>query len=130
MAGRWPTYPTIPHTDESLLVRRRSYGARRGQFGPAGVTAGPPEPASARETTGHCVPASGRGRPDSVSCMPGSQAETTHAASPFLEIERDEWAALAPHAEPALTEEELGRVRGLGEPLDAREVAEVYLPLS
>jgi type I pantothenate kinase len=62
--------------------------------------------------------------------MPGSPADTTHAASPFLEIERAEWAALAPHAEPALTEEELARVRGLGEPLDAREVAEVYLPLS
>jgi type I pantothenate kinase len=62
--------------------------------------------------------------------MAGSSAETTHAASPFLEIQRDEWAALAPHAEPALTEDELARIRGLGEPLDAREVAEVYLPLS
>jgi type I pantothenate kinase len=62
--------------------------------------------------------------------MVGSPAETAQAASPFLEIERDEWAALAPHAEPALTEDELARIRGLGEPLDAREVAEVYLPLS
>lgn len=62
--------------------------------------------------------------------MSGSADEATQVASPFLEIERDEWAALAPHAEPALSEEELARIRGLGEPLDAREVAEVYLPLS
>lgn len=50
--------------------------------------------------------------------------------SPFVEIARNDWAALAPHAEPTLTELELLRLRGLGEPLDAREVAEVYLPLS
>ncbi|WP_375401292.1 type I pantothenate kinase [uncultured Amnibacterium sp.] len=54
----------------------------------------------------------------------------THAPSPFIEIDRDAWAALAPHAGPQLSETELHRLRGLGEPLDAREVAEVYLPLS
>lgn len=54
----------------------------------------------------------------------------THAPSPFIEIDRDAWAALAPHAGPQLSENELYRLRGLGEPLDAREVAEVYLPLS
>ena len=53
-----------------------------------------------------------------------------HAPSPFIEIDRDAWAELAPHAGPRLSEAELHRLRGLGEPLDAREVAEVYLPLS
>ena len=62
--------------------------------------------------------------------MSGSQAEATRAASPFLEIDRDDWSALAPLAAPTLTEHELARLRGLGEPLDAREVTEVYLPLS
>ena len=53
-----------------------------------------------------------------------------HGPSPFIEIERAEWAALAADMPQPLSETELRRVAGLGEPLDAREVAEVYLPLS
>ncbi|TPX06205.1 type I pantothenate kinase, partial [Schumannella luteola] len=52
------------------------------------------------------------------------------AATPFLELDRADWAALAPAAAHPLTEEELVRLRGLGEALDLREVAEVYVPLS
>src|SRR3712207_6349205 len=56
---------------------------------------------------------------------PGSSA-----ATPFLEIARDRWAELAPSTGLALDETQLARLRGLGEPLDAREVEDVYVPLS
>jgi len=50
--------------------------------------------------------------------------------SPFLEIGRERWAELAPSATLDLTEGDLVRLRGLGEPLDAAEVHEVFTPLS
>ena len=50
--------------------------------------------------------------------------------SPFLEIDRAEWAALAPTIESPLSESEIAQLSGLGEALDLREVNEVYLPLS
>ncbi|MCA1943396.1 MAG: type I pantothenate kinase [Yonghaparkia sp.] len=50
--------------------------------------------------------------------------------SPFDEIDRQRWAALAPTTDRPLTEAELVQLRGLGDALDEREVAEVYVPLS
>jgi type I pantothenate kinase len=50
--------------------------------------------------------------------------------SPFVEIDRDDWAALAPSTQLSLTETELVQLRGLGDMLDLREVSDVYLPLS
>ncbi|MCU1482376.1 MAG: pantothenate kinase [Subtercola sp.] len=50
--------------------------------------------------------------------------------TPFVEIDRAEWAALAPATPHPLLETEIVQLRGLGEPLDMTEVAEVYLPLS
>jgi type I pantothenate kinase len=50
--------------------------------------------------------------------------------SPYVELERDSWAALAEHTDQPLTEEEIERVRGLGEQLDLKEVEQVYLPIS
>lgn len=50
--------------------------------------------------------------------------------SPFLEVERTEWATLADHLISPLTEQEITQIRGLGDELDLREVSEVYLPLS
>jgi type I pantothenate kinase len=50
--------------------------------------------------------------------------------TPFLEIDRADWAALAPSVPQPLTETELVRLRGLGDLLDLREVADVYVPLS
>ena len=50
--------------------------------------------------------------------------------TPFIELDRADWAALAPSVPAPLTETEIVQLRGLGEPLDMREVAEVYLPLS
>ncbi|MEA9984527.1 MULTISPECIES: type I pantothenate kinase [Subtercola] len=50
--------------------------------------------------------------------------------TPFVEIDRAEWAALAPATPHPLLETEIVQLRGLGEPLDITEVTEVYLPLS
>ena len=51
-------------------------------------------------------------------------------ASPYVELEREAWAALGRATEQPLSHDEVERVRGLGDGLDLREVQEVYLPLS
>jgi type I pantothenate kinase len=51
-------------------------------------------------------------------------------STPFLEIDRGDWAALAPSIPVALDDSDLKRLRGVGDTLDLTEVAEVYLPLS
>jgi type I pantothenate kinase len=51
-------------------------------------------------------------------------------STPFLEIARAEWAALAPTTPLPLGAGEIERLRGLGDTLDLAEVAEVYVPLS
>ena len=58
---------------------------------------------------------------------PGS---ASGGSTPFLEIARDEWAALAPTTPLPLGAGEVERLRGLGDALDLAEVAEVYVPLS
>lgn len=50
--------------------------------------------------------------------------------SPFTEIDRADWAALAPATPLPLTPTEVVELRGLGDVLDITEVSEVYLPLS
>ena len=50
--------------------------------------------------------------------------------SPYVEIDRDDWAELAPTTKLPLSETELVQLRGLGDVLDLREVSDVYLPLS
>ncbi|MBH0008495.1 type I pantothenate kinase [Salinibacterium sp. SWN1162] len=50
--------------------------------------------------------------------------------SPFFDIDRSDWAELAPKMKVPLTQAELIELRGLGDELDLTEVAEVYLPLS
>ncbi|MDO9396665.1 MAG: type I pantothenate kinase [Herbiconiux sp.] len=63
--------------------------------------------------------------------MPDS-ASTTGAAqfSPFTEFDRAHWAALAPTTPHPLSETEIVQLRGLSNPLNLREVDEVYLPLA
>ena len=51
-------------------------------------------------------------------------------STPFLEIDRAEWAALAPSTPLPLGAGEIERLRGVGDSLDLTEVAEVYVPLS
>ena len=50
--------------------------------------------------------------------------------TPFLEIDRRDWAALAPSLPLTLDESDILRLLGLGDALDLTEVSEVYLPLS
>lgn len=54
----------------------------------------------------------------------------THETSPYVELDRAAWAALAASNESPLTAQEIDRLRGLGESLDLDEIAQVYLPLS
>jgi type I pantothenate kinase len=49
---------------------------------------------------------------------------------PYVELDRDAWAALGAATEQPLTAEEIEQVRGLGDELDLDEVQQVYLPLS
>ena len=51
-------------------------------------------------------------------------------SSPYVELDRDAWAALGRTTEQPLSPEEIERVRGLGDELDLEEVQQVYLPLS
>ncbi len=51
-------------------------------------------------------------------------------ASPFVEIDRADWAALAPTTQLPLRPTEIVELRGLGDRLDLNEVTDVYLPLS
>jgi type I pantothenate kinase len=50
--------------------------------------------------------------------------------SPFVKIERADWADLGNNTELPLTDAEIAQIRGLGDFLDLKEVTDVYLPLS
>ena len=51
-------------------------------------------------------------------------------ASPYIELDREAWAALAQETRSPLSAEEIHRLRGLGDALDLEEIEQVYLPLS
>ncbi|GAA0521807.1 pantothenate kinase [Saccharopolyspora subtropica] len=50
--------------------------------------------------------------------------------SPYVELHRAQWRELRDSLPLPLTEDELVALRGLGDPVDLDEVADVYLPLS
>ena len=50
--------------------------------------------------------------------------------SPYVELDRRDWARLRENHPLSLDEADLARLRGLGDPIDLEEVEEVYLPLS
>ena len=56
--------------------------------------------------------------------------EAGREPSPYVELDRAAWAALAHSTESPLTTEEIARLRGFGDSLDLDEVQQVYLPLS
>ncbi len=60
----------------------------------------------------------------------GSPEDTGRESSPYIELDRSAWAALAEETTNPLSPEEIRRLRGLGDALDIEEVQEVYLPLS
>ncbi len=49
---------------------------------------------------------------------------------PYVELDRAAWASLGATTRQPLSEDEIDRVRGLGDELDLDEVQQVYLPLS
>ncbi|WP_433874523.1 type I pantothenate kinase [Sinomonas atrocyanea] len=51
-------------------------------------------------------------------------------ATPFVELDRATWARLSDRVEQPLNQEDIERIRGLGDPLDMGEIRDVYLPLS
>lgn len=68
-----------------------------------------------------------------VSWSPMAQTRTGSAngqLSPYVELGRADWAELAYSTPQPLQETEIVQLRGLGDPLDMREVTEVYLPIS
>jgi len=50
--------------------------------------------------------------------------------TPYVELDRGQWASLAKATPFPLTEQELERVSGLGDPIDLAEVETIYRPLS
>jgi type I pantothenate kinase len=60
----------------------------------------------------------------------GGHHDGAHESSPYTELDRSAWAALAAETENPLSVEEVRSLRGLGDALDLDEVQEVYLPLS
>ena len=60
----------------------------------------------------------------------GGPEDAGRESSPYVELDRSAWAALAQETESPLTADEIRRLRGLGDSLDLEEVREVYLPLS
>ena len=50
--------------------------------------------------------------------------------TPYVELDRADWAALGDRLHQPLTSEEITSLRGLGDHLDLAEVEQVYLPLS
>ncbi|MFW7414541.1 type I pantothenate kinase [Demequina sp. SO4-18] len=59
-----------------------------------------------------------------------NERSSEDVASPFLTFSRREWAALADTTPLPLSEEDIARVRGLGDPIDLAEVDTIYRPLS
>ncbi|MVT25615.1 type I pantothenate kinase [Nesterenkonia alkaliphila] len=62
----------------------------------------------------------------------GSPPADNQAASysPFVELGRSDWARLAESIEQPLNQDDVDRLRGIGDHLSLDEVAQVYLPLS
>jgi type I pantothenate kinase len=57
-------------------------------------------------------------------------ADAGRESSPYLELDRSAWAALASEVENPLSADEIQRLRGLGDQLDLDEVQQIYLPVS
>jgi type I pantothenate kinase len=60
----------------------------------------------------------------------GGHHDGAHESSPYTELDRSAWAALAAETRNPLSVDEIRSLRGMGDSLDLDEVQEVYLPLS
>ncbi|HEU4911162.1 MAG TPA: type I pantothenate kinase [Actinomycetes bacterium] len=61
---------------------------------------------------------------------PRPDARPSYDGSPWTDFDRAAWSKLRDATPLPLTDADLARLRGLGEPIDLVEVEEVYLPLS
>src|SRR6476661_711529 len=61
---------------------------------------------------------------------PASGREPNGEPTPYVELDREAWAALGEQFQQPLSADEVARLRGLGDQLDLEEVRQVYLPLS
>lgn len=59
-----------------------------------------------------------------------SPLEQAERPTPYVDLDRAAWARLRESHPMSLTQDDLSRLRGLGELLDLNEIEEVYLPLS
>lgn len=60
----------------------------------------------------------------------GSADDNGREPSPYVELDRDAWAALGRETASPLAAAEIRKLRGLGDSLDLDEVEQVYLPIS
>lgn len=60
----------------------------------------------------------------------GRHESTSPLATPFLDIAREDWAALAPSTPFQLDADDVARLRSLGDPTSFDQVRQVYAPLS
>lgn len=58
------------------------------------------------------------------------RAPAHHEQGPYGELDREAWARLAGQLSVPFADDVIDALRGLGDPVDANEVREVYLPLS
>ncbi len=63
-------------------------------------------------------------------CRPMSYTGVRSTATPFDEIPREDWARLSRQTPLPLSEDDVARLRGLGDRLDLQEVDDVYRPIS
>jgi type I pantothenate kinase len=61
---------------------------------------------------------------------PSSRGPGNGEPTPYVELDRAAWAELGEQVRQPLSNEEIARLRGLGDQLDLEEVEQVYLPLS
>ncbi|MBC7289988.1 MAG: type I pantothenate kinase [Actinotalea sp.] len=62
--------------------------------------------------------------------MPAPPASTTSPTSPYVDLDRATWSRLSAATPLPLTDDDVARLRGLGDPIDLAEVDAVYRPLS
>lgn len=62
--------------------------------------------------------------------LKGAFVTDDSSLSPFLTLSREEWSRLADATPLPLTEADVARLRGLGDPIDLAEVDQIYRPLS
>ena len=111
--------PAQPLDDDvlRLLAHRRSPRFRTwAPLYEAGHPASGPRPSVSRAATISRMSANG-------GVHNGGPEDAGRESSPYIELDRSAWAALAQETESPLTAEEIRRLRGLGDQLDLEEVA-------